>query len=508
MLLAEVVETSAAVSSTPSRLAKIHAIADRLSQADPDEIAIVVGFLSGQLGQRRLGLGWAALRDMPEPEDTPSLHIVEVDRALSDLEKLSGSGSQMGRRQGLNQMLARATSQEQRFLAALLSGELRQGALGGIMIDAVAEAANVPAAAVRRASMIGGDLPATAERIFRLGSQGLDELALTVGQPVQPMLARSADSLSAALEGTGPASIEWKLDGVRVQVHRRDQEVQVFTRTLEQITDRVPEVVEAALACHAKDFVLDGEVLALRSSGRPRPFQETGSRVARRGDPAALRTEVPLTPFFFDILHLNAADLIDLPLSERLAMSLEVVPSEMWVPRRVADQADDEAHAFLEDALAKGHEGVVAKSLNAKYEAGRRGVGWIKVKPHHTLDLVVLAAEWGHGRRHGWLSNLHLGARDTSTGEFVMLGKTFKGLTDQMLRWQTERLLGLETRRDRWTVYVRPELVVEIAFDGIQRSRRYPGGMALRFARVARYRLDKRPDEADAIDTVRALHSG
>ena len=374
------------------------------------------------------------------------------------------------------------------------------------MTDAVSRAAEVEVAMLRRAAMLAGDLPAVAEAAFRSGAAGLDSFGLQVGRPVQPMLAKTATSVGAALEQMrGAAAVEWKLDGVRIQVHRDGEAVSVFTRTLDPITDRVPEVVESVLMLPVRSIVLDGEAIALRTDGRPRPFQETASRAARRGNVEQLRREVPLTPFFFDALHLDGADLIDLPSSERYAAIESIVPPALWVPRLVTDDVA-QATATFDEAIARGHEGVVVKSLVSPYEAGRRGAAWLKVKPVHTLDLVVLAAEWGHGRRQGMLSNLHLGARDPENGGHVMLGKTFKGLTDEMLLWQTERFLELETSRDRYTVHVRPELVVEIAFDGIQTSPRYPGGMALRFARVVRYRQDKGAHEADTIDTVRMLH--
>jgi DNA ligase-1 len=345
-----------------------------------------------------------------------------------------------------------------------------------------------------------------AEAALREGEAGLRGFGLEVGRPVQPMLAKTAPSLEAALQQVHPAAIEWKLDGVRIQVHRDGDDVGVFTRTLDPVGERMPEVIEAVRALPLHSVILDGEAIALRSDGRPRPFQETASRAASRGDVAALRESVPLTPFFFDALHLDGRDLLDLPAHERLAAIQPVIPAGAWVPRIVTGDLGA-AQAFLDDALARGHEGVVVKSQDAPYEAGRRGAGWLKVKPVHTLDLVVLAAEWGHGRRQGWLSNLHLGARDPEAGGFVMLGKTFKGLTDELLEWQTARLLELESRRDSSTVYVHPQLVVEIAFDGIQTSPRYPGGVALRFARVLRYREDKRADEADTIATVRLLHA-
>ncbi len=505
MLLSGLVETSAAVASTRSRLAKVAALAACLRRAAPDEVALVTSYLSGELRQRRTGIGWAALRDLPDPAPAPSLEVGEIDRAFARIEALSGSGSAAARRDEIVALFARATAAEQRFLAQLAGGELRQGALAGVVTDAVAAAAGVAAPAVRRAAMLAGDLPAVAQAALAEGAAGLAEFHLQVGRPVQPMLAKTAPSLEAALAQIEGAAVEWKLDGVRIQVHRDGDDVGVFTRTLDPVGARMPEVVEAVRALPLRTVILDGEAIALRPDGRPRPFQETASRAASRGDAVALREAVPLTPFFFDVLHLDGRDLLDLPAHERLAAIEPILPAGAWVPRLATAGAGD-AQAFFDDALARGHEGVVVKSPAAPYEAGRRGAGWLKVKPVHTLDLVVLAAEWGHGRRQGLLSNLHLGARNPESGGYVMLGKTFKGLTDELLAWQTTRLLGLEARRTSTTVYVHPALVVEIAFDGIQTSTRYPGRMALRFARVVRYRDDKQPAEADTIETVRLLH--
>jgi ATP-dependent DNA ligase I len=506
VLLADLVATSAAVAATRSRLAKVAALADCLRRAAPAEIPIVVSYLSGELRQRRTGVGWAALRDLPPPAPVAGLEVAEVDRAFAAIEGLSGPGSSAARRAALSSLFERATAEEARFLAMLAGGELRQGALAGIVTDAVAAAAQVEPAAVRRAAMLAGDLPSVAQAALTQGASGLAAFGLEVGRPVQPMLAKTATSLEAALEGLEEAAIEWKLDGVRVQVHRNGDAVAAFTRTLDPVGERMPEILDAVRALPVRSIILDGEAIALRPDGRPRPFQETASRAASRADSAALRESVPLTPFFFDVLHLDGRDLLDLPASERLAAIEPVVPGSLWVPRIVTEDVAT-GRAFFDDALARGHEGVVVKSTSAPYEAGRRGSGWIKVKPVHTLDLVVLAVEWGHGRRQGLLSNLHLGARDPEAGGWIMLGKTFKGLTDELLSWQTARLLELETRRDASTVYVRPELVVEIAFDGIQTSSRYPGGVALRFARVIRYRPDKLPDEADTIAAVRALQA-
>jgi DNA ligase-1 len=503
LLLREVVATSEAVRATSARLGKVERIAELLVRLAPEEVAPAAAMLSGEPRQGPIGVGWAALRDPPPPAPAAELVLGEVDAALSALAATAGPGSQGARRRLLGELLARATEEEQRFLGALLLGDLRQGALAGVMADAIARAAAVPASEVRRALMLRGSLPAVAEVALRDGRPGLAEVGLEVGRPIAPMLAGTATDLASALEKTGEAAVEWKLDGARIQVHRSGDDVAVFTRSLDDITPRVPEVVEAALGLSARAAVLDGEAIALAPDGRPRPFQVTGARVAGRLDVERLRREVPLTPFLFDVMHLDGEDLIDRPGAERAAALAAVAPPALVVPRAVAGEVDV-ADGVLRDALALGHEGVMVKSLAAPYAAGRRGAGWLKVKPRHTLDLVILAAEWGHGRRRGFLSNLHLGARDPEGGH-VMLGKTFKGLTDAMLAWQTERLLALEVSRDSWTVHVRPELVVEIAFDGVQTSPRYPGGVALRFARVLRHRPDKPAGEADTIGAVLAL---
>jgi ATP-dependent DNA ligase I len=506
VLLDEVAETSAAVAASSARLAKVERLAACLRRLEPEEVHPAVAFLSGDLRQRQIGVGWATLRDAPDPAPTSSLTVAEVDAAFERIGRLAGPGSQAERRRQVAELFGRGTAAEQRFLIGLLSGELRQGALEGVMAEAIAKAAGVPGAEVRRAVMLRGALGPVAEVAMASGVPGLRQFRLEVGRPLQPMLASTAPSIDAAMERVGEAAVEWKLDGHRIQVHRDGTDVVVFTRTLDDITARVPEVVAAAHTLPVGTAVLDGEVIALHPDGRPHPFQVTASRVASRRDVERLAATRPLTPFLFDLLHLDGQDLLDQPGAGRHAAMAAVVPEALCIPRTVT--ADPAAAAgFLDDTLARGHEGVVVKSLAATWEAGRRGAGWLKVKPVHTLDLVVLAAEWGHGRRRGWLSNLHLGARDPAGG-FVMLGKTFKGLTDQLLTWQTERLLELEVSRDAYTVHVRPELVVEVAFDGLQTSPRYPGGLALRFARVLRYRPDKRPEEADTIQTVRALHAG
>jgi ATP-dependent DNA ligase I len=500
VLVSELVEASGAVRATSSRNAKVEALAVVLRGVSPAETPPAVAWLSGELTQRQIGVGWASLRDLPAPAAEPTLGIAEVEAAFTHIGRLAGPGSQAARREAVRDLLSRATEAEQRFLVALLLGDLGQGALAGVMVDAVAKAADVPKADVRRALMLRGDLGAVAAVALGEGSAGLGRITLELLRPVQPMLAAPGDDLDSALERISPAAVEYKLDGVRVQVHRSGDDVRVFTRTLDDVTARVPEIVRAALAVPAQAFVLDGEAIALRPDGRPEPFQVTASRFGTRAPAAA----TPLTALFFDVLHADGEDLIDRPGAERFAALAELVPEPGRVPRAAAVDVDA-ARAVLDDALAHGHEGVMVKSLEAPYAAGRRGAGWLKVKPRHTLDLVILAAEWGHGRRRGWLSNLHLGAREPDGPGHVMLGKTFKGLTDRMLEWQTRHLLELEVAREAHVVHVRPELVVEIAFDGVQASTRYPGGVALRFARVLRHRPDKPATEADTLDAVLAV---
>src|SRR5215217_414875 len=501
MRLRELTDVSTAVAATRSRKAKTEAIAALLAGAAPEEVAAAVAFLSGRLTQRQIGVGWAQLRELPPAAGEPSLTVADVDGAFGAIGAMRGPGSQAARREALAAILERADEDEQRFLVRLLLGDLGQGALAGVMAAAVARAAEVPEADVRRALTLSGDLAETAAIALRDGTEGLAAVRLRVGRPLSPMLAATAPDVAAALERTGPAAVEHKLDGARVQIHRDGNAVAVFTRTLDDVTAHVPEAVEAALEVTARSVVLDGEVIALRDDGRPHPFQVTGSRFGSRRYLERLRREIPLSVFFFDVLHLDGADLLDAPLSERAA-ALDALAPRRRIPHVVASDADAAQRAF-DAALAAGHEGVMVKALEAPYAAGRRGAAWLKVKPVHTLDLVVLAAEWGHGRRRGYLSNLHLGAREDDG--WAMLGKTFKGLTDELLAWQTQGFLGLETRRDGHAVFVRPEQVVEIAFDGIQRSRRYPSGLALRFARVKRYRDDKPAAEADTVETVRAL---
>jgi len=560
VLLTELVLTSQAVAATPRRSVKIDKIADLLRAASPAEVPVVVAFLSGELRQRQIGVGYAALGglaagDGAAGEKTPTLTVGEVDTVFAEVGAVTGPGAQAARRRLLAELFGRATAAERDFLTRLIAGELHQGALEGVMVEAVARAAGVPASEVRRAHLLGGSLqavataaltaakrtasaaqarpstsgPATSDHTTtaqaspdqatiaqagKAASAALRSFGLQVGRPLRLMLASSASSVAAAFARVSPAAVEWKIDGIRIQVHRDASGVAVFTRTLDNITARVPEIADAALALDVRQAVLDGEAVALYPDGRPRPFQVTASRAGTQADVARQRADVPLTAFFFDLLHLDGTDLIDEPASDRYALLTSVLPADLLIPRLVTDDVAA-AEAFFADAVARGHEGVVVKSPSALYAAGRRGSEWIKVKPRHTLDLVVLAAEWGHGRRRGWLSNLHLGARDPDTGGLVMLGKTFKGLTDEMLGWQTTRLLELAEEpgrrpagdlRDAYGVLrVKPELVVEVAFDGVQASPRYPGGLALRFARVLRYRPDKTASDADTIDAVRAL---
>ncbi|HVN40899.1 MAG TPA: ATP-dependent DNA ligase [Myxococcota bacterium] len=505
MRLSELVLTSATVAATRARGEKQAALAALLRRLAPDEVEIAIGFLEGAPRQGRIGIGWRALeaaRAAPAAS-AASLSLRDVDLALDALAALRGPGSAARREEASKILFASATHAEQDFLTRLLLGELRQGALQGVLLEAVAKAAEIPAARLRAAAMRAGSLRAVAGAALASGAAGLTHFSLRLMTPLQPMLAQSADDVGDALARLGRAAFEWKLDGARVQIHRDGGEVRFFTRRGNDVTAAVPELVESALALPVRAAVFDGEAIALRADGRPHPFQVTMRRFGRRLDVEALRRDLPLSMQLFDCLHLDGADWLDRPAHERFDALATCVPERLRVARRVIDDVA-EAEAFFESALAVGHEGLMAKSLDAPYEAGRRGAGWLKVKRAATLDLVVLAVEWGNGRRRGWLSNLHLGARDPVSGGFVMLGKTFKGLSDAMLAWQTEELQRLAVSQEGPIVTVRPELVVEVAFDGVQASPHYPGGVALRFARVKAHRPDKRPEEADTIDTVRA----
>jgi DNA ligase 1 len=505
MQLARLAAASADIAGTRSRLAKRHFIATTIAAADPAEIELVVTYLSGSLRQRRTGVGWASLSSIPPPAAEPTLTVRDVDAAFDEIAVLAGAGSTAIRAKAVESLFARATEPEQRFLRGLVFDEVRQGALDALVQDGLAEAFGVRVLAVQRAAMLLGSTPATARLLATEGVDALAAVGLQVGLPVRPMLAASAPDVAAALEKTGlPAAVDVKLDGIRVQVHRSGQQVRVFTRSLDDITARVPEIVAAVSALSVQTIVLDGEALSLSPDGRPLAFQLIASRTASHLDPAAGASAVPLSLFCFDLLHVDGRDLLDEPLSERIAVMRSVLPAELIVPRHLVGAESEVVEVFTE-AVAAGFEGVVVKKLHAPYAAGRRDSGWVKLKPRHTFDLAVTAAEWGYGRREGWLSNLHLAARDPATGGLIMLGKTFKGLTDQILTWQTEQFLARESRRTRSTVYVDPPLVVEIACDGVQASVRYPGGVALRFARVLRYRPDKLADEVDTIDAVVAL---
>lgn len=505
MLLERVAAASAAMAATRSRIAKREVIAEVLRAAEPAEIEIVVAYLAGSLRQRRTGIGWRTVSKAPPPTAEAALTVAEVDAVFETAAGLAGAGSAGRRAELVADLFGRATEPEQRLLAGLISGELRQGALEAQVQEGLAVAYEVPVAAVRRAAMLASSTTAAARVLVDGGPAALERVGLTVGTGIQPMLATSAPDVAEATGKAGlPLLVDHKLDGIRVQVHKDGDAIRMFTRSLDEITERLPEVAAAVAALPYETMVLDGEVLAFRPDGKPESFQVTASRTGSQLDVPTQAVRTPLRGFFFDLLHLDGRDLLDEPLSERIRIMAEVLPAELIVPRRHTDSEEELGEVFR-TAVADGYEGVVVKRLDAPYAAGRRDSAWIKLKPRHTLDLIVTAAEWGHGRRKGWLSNLHLAARDPATGELIMLGKTFKGMTDKLLTWQTERFLELAERRDDYTVYVRPETVVEIAFDGLQRSTRYPGGVALRFARVLRYREDKTAEQADTFDTVLAI---
>ncbi|HEV7491319.1 MAG TPA: ATP-dependent DNA ligase [Rhodanobacteraceae bacterium] len=508
-LLADLVATSREVGETSSRRAKVRALATRLRGLAADEIAIAAHYLSGSTPQGRFGIGYPVLRGAGASETprSPALTIADVDRRLGEVAIMRGSGAAALRSEALRSLFSLATEDEREFLIRLLVGELRQGALAGVMIDAIAAAAEVPIAAVRRATMYAKNIGAVASTALLEGESGLARFQLQVLSPIAPMLAQTAaDPADALRQLGGTAAFEWKMDGARIQVHRSGDTVSVYTRNLNDVTSAVPEIVEIASALSAREMILDGEAIAFDTNGRPHPFQITMRRFGRKLDVERMRIELPIRAFFFDCLLLDGRGLTEAPTRERYDTLARAIPESLQIPR-IVTSSSNEADAFYAASLAAGHEGVMAKSLDAPYEAGNRGAGWLKIKRAHTLDLVAIAAEWGHGRRTGKLSNLHLGALDPATGNYVMLGKTFKGLTDAMLEWQTKELLAREVRTDGYTVHVRPELVVEIAFSDLQASPRYPGGLALRLARVKRYRDDKRTQEADTIDSVRRIYA-
>jgi DNA ligase-1 len=506
MLLSELVQTSTRVADTPARLEKLRLLSDFIRQLDGASARIGVAYLCGELPQGKLGVGAAQLSRLRGSgvAQLPTLELIETDAVLDSVRHENGSGSVERRGTLLGRLFQRATQPEQEFLVHLLLGDLRQGALEGVLVDAVARAFEAPIAAVRRAAMLEGDLPRVAEALVREGTGALHRFELQLFRPIQPMLADSATDVDDVLGRLGQAAVEYKMDGARVQVHKEDDRVEVYSRSLNRVTAAVPEIVEAVAALPSRRLVLDGEAIAFSRDARPLPFQITMRRFGRRLDVPRLRSTLPLQVYFFDLLRMDEQDLIDQPLAERWSALSSVADGAHLMPRLVTAQAAD-ADAFMRRALQAGHEGVMAKSLVATYNAGRRGQDWLKLKPAHSLDLVILAAEWGNGRRRGWLSNLHLGARDPDDNSFVMLGKTFKGLTDAVLRWQTEALLALEIGREGNIVHVRPELVAEVLFSDVQRSPQYPGGVALRFARLKAYRPDKRAEQADTIATVRSL---
>ncbi len=515
MLFFELVACSRAVGETRSRKQKVALLVSCLRALEPTELEVGVAFLSGRLRQGRIGLGYAtAMRGQSvAPASAPSLTLEHVDRVLADIGATSGRGSSKARLDAFGGLLARATAPEQEFLLRLLVGEVRQGALEGVLVEAVAAAADVASDALRRAHMLSGDLGEVALAAFRDGAAGLARFRLELFRPLQPMLAELSEEPAAALAELGEAVLDDKIDGARIQVHKAGELVRVYSRHLKEVTPAVPEVVEWVRGLESRELILDGEVVALGPDGRPHPFQTTMRRFGRKLDVARMRGELPLTPFFFDCLHVDGETLLDRPARERFRAMPELLgapsagASSAGVVRRIVTADVAEADAFLDAALARGHEGIMAKALDAPYAAGHRGAAWRKIKPVHTLDLVVLAAEWGHGRRQGWLSNLHLGARNPD-GSFTMLGKTFKGMTDAMLSWQTERFQQLALGTTGSTVHLRPELVVEVAVADIQTSPKYPGGLALRLARVKRYREDKTAAEADTLETVRRIHVG
>lgn len=505
MLLSDVAATSAALAATRSRLAKRDLLVALLLSAEPADLEIVVAYLSGELRQRRTGIGWATIGTLPPPADEPTLSVSDVDAFFQRVSLLGGPGSATERSQGVTSLFARATAAEQHLLRGLISGDVRQGALDAAMLDAVAVAADVPIAFVRRAAMLRGATGPVAVAALTDGAASVKVFGLTLGQPVRPMLAASAPDVETALDKVGSAAcLDVKLDGIRIQVHKAGDVVTVFTRSLDDITGRLPEVCEIVRGFAPASLILDGEAMTVDVDGRPRPFQETASRTASK---AGDHGRGSVTPFFFDVLHADGVDVIDDPLAARVGRLDEIVPPQYRAARLVTSDVAA-AREFFDAAVAGGQEGVVVKALQAPYDAGRRGSAWVKVKPRHTLDLVVIAVEWGSGRRQGWLSNIHLAARDAETGGFVMLGKTFKGMTDEMLRWQTARFLKLEVSRSAYVVELLPEQVVEIAFDGLQRSIRYPGGVALRFARVVRYRNDKTAGDADTMSTIMDIMGG
>jgi DNA ligase-1 len=506
MHFSNLVETVEAVRAVSKKTDKISLLAACLGRTQGRETELAALYLSGLMPQGRIGIGWRLIQEAMVEGDLPNggLTLTELDGRLDAIATEQGAGSTERRISALRQVFQRIGRPERRFLSALLVGEIRQGALEGLVVEAIAKAAGLPAQEVRQAFMFSEHIGSLARRALEEGAAGLARYSIQLFKPVSPMLANSAEDVADALSRLGESAWEYKLDGARIQVHKGDGDIRIFTRQLQDVTDRLPEVVEAARTFPVREMILEGEAIALRQDRRPEPFQTTMRRLGRKKDVASLQQEIPLSSFYFDCLYLGEeGSLLARSYQERMAVLSRAVPYANLIPSMVTSDSA-QAERFLTQALDAGHEGLMAKSLLASYTAGQRGANWLKLKAAVTLDLVILAAEWGHGRRAGFLSNLHLGARDAESGQVIMLGKTFKGLTDDMLAWQTEHLLKLEIQRDEWTVYVRPELVAEIAFSGVQESPRYPAGMALRFARVKRYRPDKSPLEADTLQTVRS----
>lgn len=505
MLFAVVVDSSRRIAATTKKLEKIALLADLLKRLNPEEVEISVAFLSGSARQGRIGIGYATLQAASSaPAETASVEIGEIDRLLGELKEVRGAGSESRRRELLKHLFLRSTREEQQFLAALLVGEIRQGALEGIMLEAIGRASGLGAERIRRAAMLGGGAASIARAAIEGGEAALTQFDVRLFRPLQPMLAQAAEDVSQAISELGEAALEYKFDGARVQAHKAGNEVVIYSRGANDVGAAIPEIVEAVRALPAENLILDGEVLSLDAAGRPQPFQVSMRRFGRKVNVTELLHELPMTPFWFDLLYLNGNATLDDPQAARFRELSALVPAGNLVPH-FATESQAAAEDFLHEAVLRGHEGVMAKSRSAAYAAGSRGQSWLKVKQARTLDLVILAAEWGNGRRQGWLSNLHLGARDTEKGGFAMLGKTFKGLTDQMLAWQTAELQKIELARDKYTVYVEPRIVVEIAFNEIQVSTRYTSGLALRFARVKRYRPDKPVSESDTFQTVQKL---
>ncbi len=506
ILVTNLVKVSEKVASTSSKKEKVSLLAKFLKLAGGKEITLTAAYLSGRIPQGRLGIGWATLQESLEGliEKTRSLSLMEIDQFFEQISRERGTGSPQRKLKLLHNLFSGIKKQERDFLIRLIMGEIRQGALEGLLLEALAEVSFIPAERVRLGLMFSGDIGEVARATLEEGMAGLSRFQPTLFHPISPMLANPAEGEAEALERFGEAGWEYKIDGARIQIHKEGEEIRIFTRHLKEVTESVPELVRLARRFSLEKAIFEGEAIALREDGNPLPFQITMRRFGRIQEVERMEKEIPIRAYFFDLLYLDGQPLFETPYRERFDLLADRIPSEYLIPQKVTGD-EKVVQDFLQRSLDAGHEGLMAKGLESPYIAGHRGFHWLKIKPAQTLDLVVLAAEWGHGRRKGWLSNLHLGARDPESGQWVMLGKTFKGMTDEMLRWQTERLLQLEVGRDEWTVYVKPELVVEVAFNDLQESLRYPGGLALRFARVKRYRGDKSSLEADTIQKIRAI---